>query len=114
MEALRCYTSTGDCRHASLVNFFQPGALNTQGPCEGGCDNCKRRFVCSVMLLKDAAVFVASAQLTASHSQLSSVWWLTADRMLLCVLCVPAGSLLPLGQKPAPTSLSRHACWSQL
>jgi hypothetical protein len=45
MEALRCYTSTGDCRHAALVNFFQPGALNTQGPCDGGCDNCKRRCV---------------------------------------------------------------------
>lgn len=43
MEALRCYTSTGDCRHAALVNFFQPGALDTQGPCEGGCDNCTRR-----------------------------------------------------------------------
>jgi hypothetical protein len=45
MEALRCYTSTGDCRHAALVNFFQPGALSLQGPCEGGCDNCKRRCV---------------------------------------------------------------------
>lgn len=45
MEALRSYTSTGDCRHAALVNFFQPGALNPQGPCDGGCDNCKRRCV---------------------------------------------------------------------
>ena len=43
MEALRGYTSSGDCRHAALINFFQPGALNPQGPCEGGCDNCKRR-----------------------------------------------------------------------
>lgn len=43
MEALRSYTSTGDCRHAALVNFFQPGALDPQGPCDGGCDNCKRR-----------------------------------------------------------------------
>jgi hypothetical protein len=43
MEALRCYTSTGDCRHACLVNFFQPEALNVNGPCTGGCDNCTRR-----------------------------------------------------------------------
>jgi hypothetical protein len=45
MEALRSYTSSGDCRHAALVNFFQPGALDPNGPCQGGCDNCDRRCV---------------------------------------------------------------------
>lgn len=59
MEALRCYTSSGDCRHASLVNFFQPGALDTQGPCEGGCDNCTRRCAdrgCRMAVVRAAVV----------------------------------------------------------
>jgi hypothetical protein len=42
MEALRGYTSGGGCRHAALVNFFQPGSLHENGPCQGGCDNCSR------------------------------------------------------------------------
>lgn len=44
MAALRTYTNSGDCRHALLVNFFQPGTLLNDGPCTGGCDNCKRRY----------------------------------------------------------------------
>lgn len=43
MAALRAYTSAGDCRHAALVNFFQPGSMPAEGPCAGGCDNCDRR-----------------------------------------------------------------------
>lgn len=45
MAALRTYTNSGDCRHALLVNFFQPDTLPTNGPCTGGCDNCQRRCV---------------------------------------------------------------------
>lgn len=44
MASLRAYTSSGDCRHAALVNFFQPGTLPPEGPCAGGCDNCNRRW----------------------------------------------------------------------
>ncbi|WIA16435.1 hypothetical protein OEZ85_013122 [Tetradesmus obliquus] len=43
MDSLRAYTSSGGCRHAALVNYFQPGTLPQEGPCTGGCDNCKRR-----------------------------------------------------------------------
>jgi superfamily II DNA helicase RecQ len=43
MAQLRAYVSGGMCRHAALVNHFQPGALPSEGPCQGGCDNCARR-----------------------------------------------------------------------
>lgn len=77
MEALRCYTSTGDCRHAALVNFFQPSSLPAQGPCEGGCDNCTRRYVCvcvyvcacvcvSMCLLAPSVVVVVTTLLCCS------------------------------------------------
>jgi hypothetical protein len=58
MEALRRYTSTGDCRHAALVNFFQPGTLDINGPCQGGCDNCMRR--CAGMAGVSSFVLTAS------------------------------------------------------
>ncbi|GAX75931.1 hypothetical protein CEUSTIGMA_g3374.t1 [Chlamydomonas eustigma] len=37
------YCSTSSCRHALLVNYFNPGAFPLTGPCKGGCDNCERR-----------------------------------------------------------------------
>ncbi|KAK9817749.1 hypothetical protein WJX72_001612 [[Myrmecia] bisecta] len=36
-----CYSTA--CRHAFLVDYFQPGILATSEPCKGGCDNCERR-----------------------------------------------------------------------
>lgn len=44
MAAVRSYTCKMSCRHAQLVNFFQPAALPDLGPCAGGCDNCDRRL----------------------------------------------------------------------
>ncbi|KAI8474666.1 MAG: hypothetical protein J3K34DRAFT_517981 [Monoraphidium minutum] len=42
MGTLQAYCSGAGCRHAALVNYFQPGSLPEDGPCEGGCDACDR------------------------------------------------------------------------
>lgn len=37
------YATTGGCRHAAMVNHFDPGTFKpsgTEGKCTGGCDNC--------------------------------------------------------------------------
>jgi hypothetical protein len=79
MEALRCYTSTGDCRHACLVNFFQPGALDVLGPCTGGCDNCTRRCAstacdaCCVDIAVIAVLVMLFGLMTMPN--FTTCWW---------------------------------------
>lgn len=41
----QAFCTSTDCRHALLVNHFEPGVMKRvpEGGCRGGCDNCALR-----------------------------------------------------------------------
>ncbi|MEW5298653.1 MAG: hypothetical protein WDW36_001748 [Sanguina aurantia] len=45
ISTVKAYCTSTNCRHAQLVNHFEPGAMShtPESGCTGGCDNCGRR-----------------------------------------------------------------------
>eukprot|EP00775_Hariotina_reticulata_P009775 gene9775-9932_t len=75
MAALRAYTCSGECRHACLVNFFQPNALSAEGPCVAGCDNCTRSKAKGVEHWMQQLPGPGGTLLHGAGSSRSEEWW---------------------------------------
>lgn len=54
-DLLQAYCTSTHCRHAVMVNHFEPAAMPPvpEGGCEGGCDNCERRETAGSWVTKD-------------------------------------------------------------